>query len=201
MSGITPPNLYDDLPSHLSLNFTTIILTMAPNTDNATRALVVSLKAIGKTTPEVTMISGLSTRQVNRIYARAIDRGFDPNRRPISLRDEYLQDASRSGRPLKRTAEAQESVISKVRQDRYGREKSAANIASELSLEGINISRTTVLRVLKTSGFRKTKLTRKLGLTKKMKKERLDWCLAHQHWSHNDWKNVIWTDETSIILL
>ena len=150
--------------------------TMPANTDIATRALVVSLKApySSKTTAKVSTITGLSSRQVNRIYARAIKRGFDPNQRPLSLRDEYLQDAPRSRRPLKRTTEAQESVISKVRRDRYGREKSAADITSKLSSEGIIVSKTTVLRILKSASFRKTKLTRKPGLTKKIRAKRLD---------------------------
>lgn len=34
-----------------------------------------------------------------------------------------------------------------------------------------------------------------------MRKERLEWCLAHKDWTLEDWKNVIWSDETSIILL
>ena len=29
---------------------------------------------------------------------------------------------------------------------------------------------------------------------------RLDFCLRHAHWILEDWKNVIWTDETSIVL-
>ncbi|KAM5361041.1 hypothetical protein ACJZ2D_013368 [Fusarium nematophilum] len=83
-------------------------LAMAPNTDIATRALVVALKApcSGKPTEEVAAITGLSVRQVNRIYARAIERGFDPNLRPIVVRDDYLRDAPRSGRPMKRIEEA-----------------------------------------------------------------------------------------------
>ncbi|KAK2485807.1 hypothetical protein H9L39_03787, partial [Fusarium oxysporum f. sp. albedinis] len=78
---------------------------MAPNTDIATRALVVSLKApcSGKTSPEVAEISGLSIRQVDRIYARAIENGFDPNARSLILKDEYLRDRPRSGRPAKAT--------------------------------------------------------------------------------------------------
>ncbi|KAJ0146105.1 hypothetical protein HZ326_11159 [Fusarium oxysporum f. sp. albedinis] len=80
-------------------------LIMAPNTDIATRALVVSLKApcSGKTSPEVAEISGLSIRQVDRIYARAIENGFDPNARSLILKDEYLRDRPRSGRPAKAT--------------------------------------------------------------------------------------------------
>ncbi|KAM6535506.1 hypothetical protein FALCPG4_005064 [Fusarium falciforme] len=96
---------------------------MAPNTDIATRALVVALKApcSGKTTEEVAAIAGLSTRQVNRIYARAIDRGFDPNLRPLVLRDEHLRDAPRSGRPTKQTEEAKNEVVRKLRRPRSPR--------------------------------------------------------------------------------
>ncbi|EQL37278.1 hypothetical protein BDFG_01252 [Blastomyces dermatitidis ATCC 26199] len=34
-----------------------------------------------------------------------------------------------------------------------------------------------------------------------MKKKRLEWCLKHKNWTLEDWKNVIWSDETSVILL
>jgi transposase len=144
---------------------------MAPNTDIATRALIVTLKSPigGKTSAEIAEKTGISVRQVNRIYARAIERGFEPNHLPFTLRDEWLEDASRSGRPTKQTEQTTEAVISKVRQDRYGREKIVVNIAGELSSESIDISSTTVLRILKKAGFYKTKLTRKPRLTKKMK--------------------------------
>lgn len=77
---------------------------MAPNTNISTRALIVILKlpVRGKTTAEVAEKTGLSSRQV-KIYARAIERGFDLNHTPLTLRDEWLQDAARLGRPLKRT--------------------------------------------------------------------------------------------------
>ena len=97
----------------------------------------------------------------------------------------------RPGRPSKQTEELKQEVISKVRRDPYGREKSTADIAGELSLEGIQVSRVTIWRILKAAGFRKTKPTRKPGLTKKMKKDRLNWCLEHKDWTLNDWKNVI----------
>jgi hypothetical protein len=89
---------------------------MAPTTDIATRACVVTLKlpCVGKSTSEVAEIMGLSTRQVNGIYSRAIERGFDPNARPLIFRDEYFEDAPRSGRPPKQTDKAQEAVVGKV---------------------------------------------------------------------------------------
>ncbi|KAI5456227.1 hypothetical protein BGZ63DRAFT_518315 [Mariannaea sp. PMI_226] len=89
---------------------------MARNTDIATRAVVVFLKspAGGKTTPEIAEIMGLSKRTINDIYARALARGFDPNKDlPLNLHDEHLRDAARSGRPSKQTNEKQQEVIAK----------------------------------------------------------------------------------------
>jgi len=44
----------------------------------------------------------------------------------------------------------------------------------------------TVWRVLRKAGMKKTKPTRKPGLTKKMKEERLVFCRSHQHWTLED---------------
>lgn len=88
---------------------------MKKKTDIATRALVVFLKSPfgGKTTAEVTEITGLSIRTINSIYARAIERGFDPNQEPLTLRDEFLCDSDRPGRPKKQTDEARIEIIAK----------------------------------------------------------------------------------------
>ena len=169
-------------------------------TDIPTRALIIGFKASGQTTKEVTSLLGILVREVNRIYARAKERGFDPACRPLLIRIEYLTDAPRSGRPSKQTDETKDQISQKVRRDRYGREKTAASIAGELSQDGLTISPSTVLKVLRKLGFRKTKPTRKPGLTKKMKMDRLRWCLERKDWILDDWKNVIWSDETSVVL-
>jgi transposase len=172
---------------------------MAPNTPLSTRALIVCLKSpfVGKSTSEIAKETGLSARTINSIYARAIERGFEPNE-PLRIDDRFLVDAPRSGRPRKEVAE---NLIQKVRRDRYGREKSCADLAGDLSQEGIDVSATTVWRILKKAGFKKTKPTRKPGLTQKMREERLQWCKDHEHWTLEDWMNVIWSDETSVVLL
>ncbi|KAK0714517.1 hypothetical protein B0H67DRAFT_578355 [Lasiosphaeris hirsuta] len=94
---------------------------MAPNTDIATRALIVTLKSPvgGKTSAQISEETGLSIRQINRIYARAIKRGFEPNHRPFILKDEWLEDASRSGRPSKKTPENTEKIIAKPGGNRH----------------------------------------------------------------------------------
>ena len=55
-------------------------------------------------------------------------------------------------------------------------------------------------RILRKYAYRKRKPTWKLGLTQDMQAARLQFALDHQHWTLEDWKNVIWSDETSIIL-
>jgi hypothetical protein len=167
---------------------------MAPNTDLTTRALIVTLKSpfCGKTTIQISAITGISPRTINAIYGRACQRGFEPNAPMIKLLPEHLEDAPRTSCPRKQDA-IRELAIEKVRRDRYGREKTCADITGDLSLYN-------VWRVLKAAGYHKTKPTRKPGLTKKMRQERLDWCLAHKDWTLEDWKNVIWSDETLVLL-
>ena len=175
---------------------------MAPRyTDISTRAAILTLKSrfVGRSTSQISEILGISPRTVDSIYSRACQRGFEPNGPTLKILPEYLEDAPRSGRPRKQEA-IHEATVEKVRRDRYGREKSCADIAGDLSLYGHDVSSTTVWRVLKAAGYKKTKPTRKPELTKKMRQDRLDWCLAHQHWTLEDWKNVIWSDETSVVL-
>ncbi len=95
---------------------------MAPF-EQATRAQIITLKAIDKTTAEVIAITGLSELAIQSIYSRAIQREFDPAIRPIVNLNKHVEDAPRSGRPSKKTPENQELVTSQVRTDRYGREK------------------------------------------------------------------------------
>jgi len=159
---------------------------MAPNTDSVTRALIISLKSgRGKTTLKVSSLTGISPRTIDSIYARAIKRGFDPLKRPLEIRPKWVEDTPRSGRLLKQTVVA-DQVTKIVRLDRYSREKSCTDITGTLSQQGFDISATSIWRILRTAGFKKTKPTRKPGLTKKMKKDRLNWCLEHQDWTIED---------------
>jgi hypothetical protein len=72
-----------------------------PVFDLATRALIIAYKADGKINYEITGLTGVEKRTINLIYARAIERGFDPALRPIKLENKHVEDALRSRRPLK----------------------------------------------------------------------------------------------------
>ncbi|EDU42785.1 predicted protein [Pyrenophora tritici-repentis Pt-1C-BFP] len=119
---------------------------MAPRyTDISTRAAILTLKSrfVGRSTSQISEILGISPRTIDSIYSRACQRGFEPNGPTLKILPEYLEDAPRSGRPRKQEA-IHEATVEKVRRDRYGREKSCADIAGDLSLCGPDVSSTTV---------------------------------------------------------
>ena len=149
---------------------------MASNTDLATRAMVITLKSalVKRTDAKVAEETGLNPRTINHIYAKAIRRGFDPNRFPLEIKNEYIEDGERSGRPKKLTEALEKVVSEKVRGDRFGRELFCTDLTGYLSEENNQeVSAITVWRALRSLGFKKTKPTRKLGLTQKMRDDRL----------------------------
>ena len=111
------------------------------------------------------------------------------------MKVEYVEDACPSGRPPKVTSEVEQAILDNVRHDRNGREKSSAVLGYEHG-----VSSTTILNVLRRNNFRPCKSTMKPGLDSAMKEARLQFCLRYRHWTLDDWKNVIWSDETSVVL-
>ena len=171
------------------------LYTMAPSYDIAIRAQVVTLKALGFTNQEISskLCLAVTLTTIDRIYERALSRGFTPDK-PICL-NHHVSNAPRSGRPTKQTEEKTKEVEAKVTKDRYGREKSADVIAAE-----VGISPSTIRTILKKAGYKKTKPTRKPGLTEDMKKARLEFCRRYVDKPDEWWHSIVWTDETSIIL-
>jgi len=82
----------------------------------ATRAQVITLKALGIPNKEIYQRTGIKPRTVNTIYDRAIQRGFDPNAEQSVIRDIHVQTAPRPGRPSKQTKEIRR--ISLIRFDK-----------------------------------------------------------------------------------
>jgi len=95
---------------------------MSPNTDISMRALIVTLKSpiVGLSSADIFTQTGVSVSTINRIYVKVIKRGFDPNIRPMIIKNEWVEDTPCSGCLRKYTPENTEKVIAKVRKDRYG---------------------------------------------------------------------------------
>jgi hypothetical protein len=128
------------------------------------------------------------------IRKKAYDRGYEPEK-DLRILESYLVDAVRLGRPEETTEEKEEEILSAVRSDRSDREKSSEGLAYDAG-----ISRSSALRILHKHGLHSVKPTRKPGLTPEIKQARYKWALLHRDWTLEDWKDIIWTDETSVVL-
>jgi hypothetical protein len=51
---------------------------------------------------------------------------------------------------------------------------------------------------LKAAGLKAVAKKKKPFLSKRHRKARMDFALAHQYWTVEDWKKVVWFDETKI---
>jgi transposase len=163
-----------------------------PSYGLATRAQAVILRAAGVTLKQISAVTSITTKHIKNLYNEATTRGWNPL---SPLLDIHIKDKPRPGRKKQVTPEKELEIVNAVLRDRYGREKSCKAIADQCG-----VSPRTAWNVLRKHGFRKTKPTRKPGLTKEMKAARYAFALQHQHWTLEDWKLVIWSDETSIVL-
>ena len=164
------------------------------NHDAGTRLQALALAEAGIAYKIITAITEISRYSIKRYQSQAQDRGYNPSQSKKLLLS-YVTDAPRSGRPIVITEEVQNVIINTIRKDRYGREKTSFMLAAEQGL-----SSSTILRVLHRNRFRPYKTTKKPSLTEAMKEARYQFALRYKDWTVEDWKKVIWSDETSVVL-
>lgn len=77
--------------------------------------------------------------------------------------------------------------------------KTAQSLVKTLEVDkGIKVSRRTVSRALHDAGMKAGTKKKKPALSKKNIKERLAFAKSHRNWTVEDWKTVIFSDETKI---
>lgn len=110
------------------------------------------------------------------------------------LKGETLKDRKRSGRP---------SCVSRVakivcRKAAGKRGQSVRKLAAKLTRKGYPVSRATVHRTMKeTFGLKAYKRPLKPKISEKQRKARLEFCKMRKNWTADDFKSVIWSDESS----
>jgi hypothetical protein len=123
-------------------------------------------------------------------YARGYNSEIDPR-----LMDFHVDKAPKSGRPTLQTAERTLKLLEIITSSKEGRNTNCRSLGGKLG-----VSMKTAARMLKKNKFKSCKETTKPGLTPEMKAARLAFCKAHADWTLEQWKNVIWSDETSVVL-
>ena len=101
-----------------------------------------------------------------------------------------------AGRPAKLTAADKRHMVRLISS---GKLSTAVQLTKELKdTTKVEIGVDTVRRALKDAGMKAVSKKKKPRLLPKHIRERLDFALQHQHWTVEDWKRIIWSDETKI---
>lgn len=140
---------------------------------------------------------GLSAREISRRIGRhstTVDRVLKKN-----LENPGSYERKKGSGSKKKTSVSQDRYI--LRMSLCDRFKTATEIRRDLEENAnVQISVETVRRRLREGGLLAMKPAKKPLLTRKMKAARLKWAKYHRSWTVEDWKNVIFSDESKFNL-
>lgn len=117
-----------------------------------------------------------------------------------TVRDILSQKSARTntkprGRPPQKISDRDlRRLIRAICASEDGRQASYVQLAKDL---GINASKSTLQKRLKEAGFRRCKACPKPFINEINRRKRLKFCREHLKWTDEQWKCVIWTDESS----
>lgn len=145
------------------------------------RAQIEVLRNLGKTHREIARIVGVSKTGVVTTLKRFAE-------------TESFVDKKRSGRPKKTTASDERLLLRLSQRDRF---KTAPDLRAEVNKSLTKpISVMTVSRILNKNGIFGRVAARKPLLRKVNMQKRLVFAKKHKDWTVEDWKSVLWTDES-----
>lgn len=134
---------------------------------------------------------GLSTRKIGKICKVS-------NFTVQKLRNIHCPNVEikKGGRPKKLTVQDKRFC---VRALTSGRAKTAREVTNRLKEDmGVSVSVKTVTRALNQAGLASAEKKKKPMLSRANIKARLEFAKGHRDWTVEDWKRVIWSDETKI---
>jgi transposase len=141
---------------------------------------VLTLLDKGKSAHEVATTTGRSVSTISRIRSK--------HRSSLSK--------AAGGRPCKLSPSDIQYTIRQITSQKIDHATQAAKVLQDMN--GESISARTIGRALKKAGMKAVVKRKRPRLTKRHRRERLDFALAHKDWTVEDWKRVVWSDETKI---
>lgn len=148
------------------------------------RQLIVDHVFDGKSYAEVSQLLKCSKSTVSKVVKKFKEIGS-------------LKNQKRSGRPRKTSPREDRKLIKHLKKNRF---VTSSKLNSEWHKDGVDVSDITVRRRLAEKKYSFCKAKKKPLLTTKHKKDRLKWAKEHKSWSIEQWKQVLFTDESRICL-
>jgi len=149
------------------------------------RVKIVALKEEGLTLAQIINRTGSDRRTIQRVWKKFKKNGS-------------YEDQPRSGRPTKLNDREKRKVAQILRKGEATNAEAIRKVAK--AHHEIDVSRDTVARTLASFGYAARVKCKKPALTDKQKKERLAWARNHSTWTIEDWRKVVWSDETKFTL-
>ena len=114
------------------------------------------------------------------------------------IKKKHLPDVKNvlPGRPPLLSVQQTRSIVRKITSGQLDTAVDAQKSLREQDF--VQVSAQTVRRVLKKSGMKSAVKRKKPLLSRKHKKARFEFATKYQNWTVEDWKNVIWSDETKV---
>ena len=141
---------------------------------------ILVLKDIGLSNVEIAQKVSRNRRTVDRIVKRLSNGGT-------------ASPKKKSGRPRKLRKRDERMLVKEVRRNRRA---SSAELRADLISRGVNVSASLIRRQLCQFGYKARRPKKKTFLTAKMIAARLQWAKDYKDWTTDQWKNVIWSDES-----
>ena len=141
---------------------------------------IISLASNGYSTRHIATKLGISHPTVSRVLKTLL-----PNHQPPL-----------AGCPSKLSATDQHAIIKQITTYQSANAVQATNHIN--SIISNPVSSNTVRRVLKKHSFKAVVKKKKPLLSARHRQKRLAFALKHREWTVEDWKRVIWSDETKI---
>lgn len=147
---------------------------------SATRSNIISLTNQRLTTREIASRAGVSQATVSRV---------------ISQQPTLVAKA----KPGRKPALSKRLVAIMTRKIDSGELDNAVQVQKYLeTYENVSVSAQTVRNALKKSGRKASPKVKKPLLQPRHVKQRLAFCRKYEHWTVDDWKRVLWSDETKV---
>lgn len=109
-----------------------------------------------------------------------------------------LKNRPRSGRPAKASPREQRTLVRICKQNRFS---GSADLSTKFKEStGTQLAASTVRRLLFKYGLRARRPRKKPFVTEAQRLRRLRWAKAHVRWTDEQWKRVIWSDESNFYL-
>jgi transposase len=152
----------------------------------AERVNIWTLREQGLSWNKIVQKTGKDRKTVRRICKRVKESGS-------------FKDKSRSGRPSKLSERDCRLIVGVLRKSP---KKTAESVRKQVLVShNIKVCRKTIAKVLKESGYVARVKREKPTLTTSQKKARFNWAKCHATWTIDEWRSVIWSDETAFMLV